>query len=50
LLKTAATTGVSESNLIEVMMCEGGCVNGCGVLVSPKVATRQIMALDKEKR
>jgi iron only hydrogenase large subunit-like protein len=46
-LKEIALSGKSESNLFEVMMCEGGCVNGCGVLVSPKVATRQLLALDK---
>ena len=49
LLKAAATSGSCEYNLLEVMMCEGGCVSGCGVLVSPKIATRQLMAMDKGK-
>jgi len=48
LLKTKATTGESESNLIEVMMCEGGCINGCVVLANPKAALRQLNALVKE--
>jgi [FeFe] hydrogenase (group B1/B3) len=29
-------------NMIEVMACEGGCVNGCGVINNPKIATRLI--------
>lgn len=49
LLKTISSTGKAEANLIEVMMCEGGCVNGCSVIVNPKVATRQLLALDKEQ-
>lgn len=47
-LKGIATSGKSEHNLIEVMMCEGGCVNGCSTIINHKIATRQIMALDKE--
>jgi len=47
LLKTKATTGKSDSNLVEVMMCEGGCINGCVVLANPKVALRQLNTLDK---
>lgn len=30
------------ANMVEVMACEGGCVNGCNVIANPKVATRQI--------
>lgn len=29
-------------NMIEVMACEGGCVNGCNVIANPKVASRQV--------
>lgn len=29
-------------NMVEVMACEGGCVNGCSVIANYKVATRQI--------
>ncbi len=32
-------------NMVEVMACEGGCVNGCNVIANPKVATRQVQAL-----
>lgn len=34
-------------NMIEVMACEGGCVNGCNVIGNPKVATRQVQELAK---
>lgn len=34
-------------NMVEVMACEGGCVNGCNVIANPKVATRQIQELGK---
>ncbi len=46
-LKAAAATGKCEENLIEVMMCEGGCVNGPDTITNCKVATRQLMQLDK---
>ena len=29
-------------NMVEVMACEGGCVNGCNVIANYKIATRQI--------
>lgn len=29
-------------NMVEVMACEGGCVNGCSVIANYKVATRQV--------
>ena len=32
-------------NMVEVMACEGGCVNGCNVIANPKVATRQVKEL-----
>ena len=35
-------------NMVEVMACEGGCVNGCNVIANPKIATRQVQALAKE--
>ena len=35
-------------NMVEVMACEGGCVNGCNVVANPKVATRQIQLLAKK--
>lgn len=34
-------------NMVEVMACEGGCVNGCNVIANPKVATRQVQQLAK---
>ena len=35
-------SGKCPGNLVEVMACEGGCVNGAGVLADPNVATRRI--------
>ena len=35
--------------MVEVMACEGGCVNGCNVVANPKVATRQVHELAKHK-
>lgn len=29
-------------NMVEVMACEGGCVNGCNVIANPKIAARQV--------
>lgn len=46
-LKAAGASGKADANLIEVMMCEGGCVNGCSTIANAKVATRQLMSLDK---
>ncbi len=34
-------------NMVEVMACEGGCINGCNVIANPKVAVRQIKELSK---
>lgn len=34
-------------NMVEVMACEGGCVNGCNVIANPKIATRQVQELAK---
>ena len=36
-------------NMVEVMACEGGCVNGCNVIANPKIATRQVKELAKEQ-
>jgi len=47
-LKSVVTAKQSDSTLIEVMMCEGGCVNGCSVITSPKAAARQLGALEKK--
>ena len=35
-------------NMVEVMACEGGCVNGCGVINNPKVAARLVGDLVKK--
>ncbi|MFI3294604.1 MAG: monomeric [FeFe] hydrogenase [Rikenellaceae bacterium] len=35
-------------NMVEVMACEGGCVNGCNVIANPKIATRQVQQLAKK--
>lgn len=35
-------------NMVEVMMCEGGCVNGCSVIANPKIASRQIVEIAKK--
>lgn len=39
----------APGNMIEVMACEGGCVNGCNVIANPKVAHRQVRLLADEK-
>ncbi len=36
-------------NMVEVMACEGGCVNGCNVIANPKIATRQVDEVVKQK-
>lgn len=38
-----------EQNMIEIMSCEGGCVNGCSVLANSRVAARQVIELSKYK-
>jgi [FeFe] hydrogenase (group B1/B3) len=43
-LQLAATRGC-DGNIIEVMCCEGGCMNGPGVLSNPVVAGRKLAAL-----
>lgn len=35
-------------NMVEVMACEGGCVNGCGVINNPRVAARLVGDLAKK--
>jgi iron only hydrogenase large subunit-like protein len=34
-------------NFIEVMACNGGCVNGCDTIALPKAAARQILTTNK---
>lgn len=43
LLKRYATKGC-ESNILEVMCCEGGCISGPGCIALPKKATRAVEA------
>ncbi|MFA6173103.1 MAG: monomeric [FeFe] hydrogenase [Kiritimatiellales bacterium] len=43
-LQLAATRGC-DGNFVEVMCCEGGCMNGPGVLRNPAVAARKLAAL-----
>lgn len=31
------------ANMIEIMACEGGCVNGCNVLAKSRIAAKQVM-------
>ena len=40
--------GPDQPNLIEFMMCQGGCVNGCASIANPRTATRQIQTFIKE--
>lgn len=39
-LKTFPKT--CTANMVEVMACPGGCVNGCSVIANPKIAARQV--------
>jgi len=45
----AAVTRGCDGNFIEVMCCEGGCMNGPGVLSNPVVASRKLAELLAEK-
>ena len=36
-----------DANFVEVMMCKGGCVNGCDTLVNSKIALRQVKKVVK---
>lgn len=49
-LKTIEQTcgGEGQPNLIEFMVCQGGCVNGCASIANPRTATRQIQTFIKE--
>lgn len=38
-----------EANMIEIMSCEGGCVNGCNVLAKARVAARQVIEVSNYK-
>lgn len=45
-LKTFPKT--CEANMVEVMACQGGCINGCNVIANPKIATRQVGEVVKD--
>ena len=45
LLKSYATK--APGNMIEIMSCEGGCINGCNTLANPRVAAHQVKELAK---
>ena len=45
MLKSIALNGKSEANMIEVMMCQGGCVNGCSTISDYKAATRRLQKI-----
>lgn len=32
------------ANFVEVMTCEGGCINGCNVISNPRIALKQLQA------
>ncbi|MCC8089653.1 MAG: monomeric [FeFe] hydrogenase [Rikenellaceae bacterium] len=36
-------------NMVEVMACEGGCVNGCGVIANSRTAAKQITDLVRKQ-
>ena len=44
-----ALPATATANMIEVMACEGGCVNGCNVIANPKVAARQVAEVAKRE-
>ena len=43
----AYAAGKGPGNFVECMSCEGGCINGPGVLADPKLAKRRIEAIVK---
>ena len=49
-LKTVEQTcgGPGQPNMIEFMVCQGGCVNGCASIANPRTAARQIQTFIKE--
>ncbi|MCM1168978.1 MAG: monomeric [FeFe] hydrogenase [Bacteroides sp.] len=49
-LKTVEQTcgGPDQPNMIEFMVCQGGCVNGCASIANPRTAARQIQTFIKE--
>ncbi len=49
-LRNMASGKIIDANMVEVMMCEGGCVNGCSTIANHKTATRKIASLDKEDK
>ncbi len=46
-LKQWAKKGEAPGNFVEVMACQGGCVNGCDTINLPKSAARQILPTTK---
>ena len=40
--------GKAPGNLIEMMVCEGGCVAGAGVLGNPKQAAKQVTKFSEQ--
>ena len=41
-LRGIVQSGKTDANMIEVMMCQGGCVNGCSTISDYKAATRRL--------
>jgi iron only hydrogenase large subunit-like protein len=48
-LRNMASGKVRDKNMVEMMMCEGGCVNGCSTIVNHKIAARKIVSLDNKE-
>lgn len=42
--------GKCAGNLVEIMACEGGCLNGAGVISHPGIAKKQLDACCKERK
>lgn len=38
-----------DYNMIEIMSCEGGCVNGCNVLAKSRIAAKQVIEISNYK-
>lgn len=45
MLKSIVQSGKSDANMIEVMMCQGGCVNGVSTIADYKTATRRLQKI-----
>ncbi|MDR1125939.1 MAG: monomeric [FeFe] hydrogenase [Deltaproteobacteria bacterium] len=48
-LRSFAASGACPGNLVEVMACEGGCVNGGGVLADPERSARAVDGFAKSE-